>query len=152
MEHHMEVVMITWWYIWWSQRQIKNKEAVPTPERSVINILDILANSIKVRGAGNAIRRGGWSRPASGVYKLNVDAAYDESSGRGATGAIIRDSRGNFFAACCSFCEDAVDVAAMEASALLAGLRLAEQFGTQTLVVECDSMEVVQAVADPFGV
>jgi ribonuclease HI len=37
----------------------------------------------------------------------------------------------------------------MEASALLAGLQLAEQFGAQSLVVESDSLEVVHAVQNP---
>jgi ribonuclease HI len=37
----------------------------------------------------------------------------------------------------------------MEASALLAGLELAEQFGAQSLVVESDSMEVVHVVQNP---
>jgi ribonuclease HI len=56
------------------------------------------------------------------VYKLNVDVAFDSDTGHGATGAIIRDSGGNFMVACCDFTDSAIDAAAMEASALLAGL------------------------------
>jgi ribonuclease HI len=52
-------------------------------------------------------------------------------------------------AACCDFTDSAIDVAAMEASALSAGLQLVEQFGPSLLMVESDSMEVVQAVLDP---
>jgi ribonuclease HI len=37
----------------------------------------------------------------------------------------------------------------MEAVALLAGLKLAEQFGAQSLLVESDSMEVVNVVHSP---
>jgi hypothetical protein len=95
------------------------------------------------------IRREGWKKPASGVYKLNVDAAFDADSGRGATGAIIRDAGGNFIAPSCEFTDYTIDAAAMEASALLAGLKLAEQFGARSLVVESDSMEIVQVVLDP---
>jgi hypothetical protein len=43
-------------------------------ERSIINIQGILANSVKLKGSGNLIRRDGWKRLATGVYKLNVDA------------------------------------------------------------------------------
>jgi ribonuclease HI len=145
----MELVMTTCWYLWWSRRQVKNKEPVPTPERTIINIQGIVANGVKLKGTGNVIRRVGWQRPASGVYKLNVDAAFDSDTGHGATGAIIRDSGGNFMAACCDFTDSAIDAAVMEASALLAGLQLAEQFGPSLLMVESDSMEVVQAVLDP---
>jgi ribonuclease HI len=149
MEHRAELVMITCWYLWWSRRQIKNKEPVPSPERTIINIQGILANSVKIRGIGNAIRRNGWMRPAKGVYKMNVDAAFDADSGRGATGVIIRDSGGNFVAASCNYTDSAIDATTMEASALLSGLQLAEQFGANSLVVESDSLEVVQAVLDP---
>ena len=100
-EHRIPTVMIACWYIWWSRRQIKNKQPVPTVERSVLNIKGMVANCSKRRGAGNVVRKAGWSRPTMGVYKLNVDAAFDADTGRGATGAIIRDSGGNFIAACC---------------------------------------------------
>jgi ribonuclease HI len=78
-----------------------------------------------------------------------VDAAFDPDSGKGATGAIIRDFGGNFIAACCDYTDYAIDAAAMEALALFAGLQLAEQFGAHSLLVESDSMEVVEAVENP---
>jgi hypothetical protein len=76
------------------------QEQVPTIERTILNILGILANCEKLKGTRNSIRRGGWTKPATEVYKLNVDAAFDPDLGKGATGAIIRDSEGNFIAAC----------------------------------------------------
>jgi ribonuclease HI len=148
-DHVAELVMTACWYLWWSRRQIKNKEPVPTAERSIINISGIMANSVKIKGSGNAIRRGGWTKPATGVYKLNIDAAFDSNSGRGASGAIIRDAGGNFMAAACDYTDRASDAESMEASALLAGLKLADQFNAQSLVVESDCMEVVMAVLNP---
>jgi ribonuclease HI len=88
-------------------------------------------------------------RPATGVYKLDVDAAFDADSRRGAPGAIIRESRGNFVVASCDYIDSAIDATTMEASALLSGLQLAEHFGVNYLVVESDSLEVVQVVLDP---
>ena len=49
-------------------------------------------------------------------------------------------------AACSDSNAYAFDVASMEVLALLAGLKLAEQIGGQSMMVETDSMEVVQAV------
>jgi hypothetical protein len=111
----METIMTTCWYIWWLRRQIKNKEPTPTPKRAAINILGIVANSVKVKGLGNMIRREGWKKPASGVYKLNVDPAFDADSCRGATGAIIRDAGGNFVAASCDFTDYTIDATVIEA-------------------------------------
>jgi hypothetical protein len=95
---------------------------VSSTERSIINIQGILANSVKLKGSGNLIRRDEWKRPATGVYKLNVDAAFDADTGHGATGDIIRDLGGNFVARSCDFIDIAVDATSMEASTLLAGL------------------------------
>jgi hypothetical protein len=80
----------------------------------------------------NALLKNEKTKPVSGVYKLNVDAAFDPDTGRGATGAIIRDSGGNFVVACCHHTDHAIDVATMEASALLDGLKLVEQFGASS--------------------
>ncbi|KAK1618873.1 hypothetical protein QYE76_024390 [Lolium multiflorum] len=68
---------------------------------------------------------------------------------RGASGAIIRDAGGNFMAAACDYTDRASDAESMDASALLAGLKLAEQFNAQSLVVESDCMEVVMVVLNP---
>ena len=127
-------VMATSWYIWWSWRQIKNKEPVPTTERTIINIKGILANYSKLKGAGNMARKDGWMKPATGVLKLNVDASFLPNTGTGSIGSIIRDSGGNFVAACCDSNAHAIDVASMEALALLAGLKLVEQIGGQSVM------------------
>ena len=142
-------VMVTCWYIWWSRRQIKNKESVPTPERTIINIKGMLANFSKLKGSGNLPRTDGWKKPATGVLKLNVDASFLPDAGTGSIGSIIRDSGGNFVAACCDSNAHAIDVASMEALALLAGLKLVEQVGGQSVIVESDSLEVVQAILNP---
>ena len=115
----------------------------------MLNINGILVNYSKLKGTGNTLRKEGWKKPAAGVYKLNVDAAYDPNTGKGATGAIIRDAGGNFIAACCDFNDVAIDVASMEASALIAGLMLAEQYGGHSWMVESDSMDIVEAILNP---
>jgi ribonuclease HI len=68
----------------------------------------------------------------------------------GAMGAVIRDSGGNFIAASCDYKEHAIDASTMEAMALLSGLRLAEGIGCHSIIVESDSMEVVDAMTNPF--
>jgi hypothetical protein len=41
-----------------------------------MSIRGIVANNIKVRGVTNTVKHHGWVKPASGVLKLNIDAAY----------------------------------------------------------------------------
>jgi D-aminopeptidase len=38
--------------------------------------------------------REGWRKPLEGKIVINVDAAFDENSGTGATGVIIKDDHG----------------------------------------------------------
>jgi ribonuclease HI len=54
-----------------------------------------------------------------------------------------------FIAAKTEHVQFALDVPSMEATALWKGLNLAEQLGVHSLLIESDSMEVVQAVLNP---
>jgi hypothetical protein len=132
------------------QTTIQKKEPVPNLERCVINIMAILANSLKLQGKANVSRIKGWKKLATDGLKLNVDASYMSDLGLGSTGASLRDSGGNFIAACYESNDHAIDVGAMEVAALLVGLQLAKELGCHSLSVESDSMEVVEAFLNPF--
>lgn len=66
----------------------------------------------------------------------------------GATGALLWDSIEKFIAASCSYEEFSMD-ASMEAFILLEGLCLVDELRIYSVVVECDSMEIVHAILDP---
>lgn len=57
----------------------------------------------------------GWQKPLEGNLKINVDAAFDEDSGTGATGAIIRDALGACVAASMCFLPHVIDAPTAEA-------------------------------------
>ena len=61
--------------------------------------------------------------------KLNVDATFDEDGRSGATGAILRDDRGNFIAAQGVYVERGADITSMEARAMMDDLILANSLG-----------------------
>jgi hypothetical protein len=63
-ENKTMTFMIACWYIWWSRRQIKHKEEVPTIDRTVLNIKGMVAYCARLRGPVNSIRRGGWMKPS----------------------------------------------------------------------------------------
>jgi hypothetical protein len=56
---------------------------------------------------------------------INVDAAFDEDSRKGATGVVIRDSSGSCIAAMQTFLAHVVDAPMAEAYAFRDGLTLA---------------------------
>ncbi|KAM0930229.1 hypothetical protein ACQ4PT_000998 [Festuca glaucescens] len=93
--------MIGTWYIWWERRQHINGDKLQLPHRTAMAITILAPNysaAAKTRKQ-NGIKRHGWRKPAGGLVKLNVDAAFDDMTKTGATGAILRDSNGLFIGA-----------------------------------------------------
>jgi hypothetical protein len=115
-------VAITCWYLWWERRQITHSEKVKLPAQTAMKMGAIYSNfaaacSPKVRWVVK-----GWSKPLQNFVKLNVDVSLDMDDLRGTTGAIIRDSKGNFVAASNNKLKFISDVLSPEIQALKHGL------------------------------
>jgi hypothetical protein len=102
-------------------------------------VANVFATKTKV-----PMRKLRWERPTAGF-----DARYHVDDDAAAKTALLRDSSGAFIAGCCSYKQHAMDASSMEAYALLDGLRLADKLGILAVLVESDSMEIVQAILDP---
>jgi ribonuclease HI len=142
------LVAVGAWYIWWERRQAVKGEKVPPPLRSAMPIIVLSANYLaaaRSKGDGR-IRKNGWEKPPKGLVKLNVDASYDENSKTGATGAILRDSKGFFIAASNQFIAYTEDVLSAEAIALKHGLELALNLGCNRIMVNSDSLMIIEAM------
>jgi hypothetical protein len=88
--------------------------------------------------------QGIWNKPPLGILKLNVDGAYITQTGAGGAGMILRDSKGLIiFSACRSlvFCSSALEA---ELQACLEGLKFALNLSHDKILVETDSLELVQ--------
>ena len=79
---------------------------------------------------------------------MNVDASFYLDAGSGAMGALFLDSEGAFIASSCSYKEFSMDVASVKVYALPKGLGLADELAIYSVVVECNSPEVVHAILD----
>jgi hypothetical protein len=124
-----EVIVTAAWFIWWRRRELKHKGSVPYPSRLALSINAMVANSNRAKKNTSGTIKKGWIKPPSGKVKLNTDAAVNLETRRASTGCIIRDSQGQFLAACRVDIEGVIDVASAEAQAVRGGLRLAERIG-----------------------
>ena len=82
---------------------------------------------------------------------MNVDAAFSEDTYSGACGAIIRDNRGFFVAASTAKLEHVADVLLAEAAALVEGLKLANTVGSNSLLVQTNSLILVELSNKTLG-
>jgi ribonuclease HI len=85
-----------------------------------------------------------WRKPARGEYKLSIDASF-HSNGRGSVGVVLRNDRGEALAGYAGPLNHLLDAAMAEALALLKGLKFLEQLGIQSVTIESDCLELIQA-------
>jgi ribonuclease HI len=107
-----------------------------------------LTKNYKLATKKASVLRQGWKKPPEGKVVVNVDAAFNENSGCGSVGSIIRDCSGGVLAAAHSFVPHLVDAPMAEAYALKEGLMLAQHIGCNRLIIQSDCMEVVQIMKD----
>ena len=85
-----------------------------------------------------------WECPQDGWLKCNTDGAFYDRSGQGATGAVLRDSSGNFIRGSAKWYDHCLDALIVEALACRDGLRLAIQFGARRVWLESDCQQLIQ--------
>ena len=87
-----------------------------------------------------------WTKPPQGWTKLNVDAAYDRSSGEANIGIVMRDYSGEVLLSAwkhgirCASVEDAEVVAGLE------GVQLSNEWIRKPTVIESDCHSVVKSL------
>lgn len=93
---------------------------------------------------GDRRRQMQWIPPVETWTKCNVDGNFFTNSREGGTGAVLRDSKGNFRGAKAVWHERCLDAMTMEALACQEGLVLARQCGVQRIHLETDCLELVR--------
>ena len=87
-----------------------------------------------------------WKKPPVGVYKINANGAIVDDGRRSSIGVVIRDFRGEAIAAPCRVLPDNFSVEETEALAVEARILLAKEMDLHQIIVESDSLSVVQSI------
>jgi hypothetical protein len=86
-----------------------------------------------------------WQHPPLNSYKLNIDACFFPN-GSGAADAILQNSNGQAVAGASWELNNILDDSSLQlVQALQRGLRLIEQIGCLSVIIELDSLQLVQA-------
>ncbi|MQM17558.1 hypothetical protein Taro_050531 [Colocasia esculenta] len=92
-----------------------------------------------------------WITPPSGRLKLNVDGAFMRTSGTTGGGGILRDHEGNMCWAFARAYHDLNSSLAAEAMALNGGLSICCSKGVSEVLVETDSLNLLQLVTNQIS-
>ena len=97
-----------------------------------------------------------WSPPPLSLFKINVDGAVATATKKPGVGVIVRDELGRVEATMCRNLNAPLGAIETESKAIEVGLLFAQDIGIQDIVVESDSLIMVQALngtsAPPFAV
>ncbi|KAE8656149.1 Detected protein of unknown function [Hibiscus syriacus] len=85
-----------------------------------------------------------WQKPLVGTFKINVNGTCLHSPASIAIGVLVRDSAGSVMAGEALLIVATRSVGVVKAMALSRGIRLAVDLGLSSVVIESDSMSVVQ--------
>ena len=138
-----EMIVVACWYLWWLRRQFTHEGIVHQLGRSAVSILVITANAANHPNMQVAEADLRWRKPEIRTVKLNVDDAFDVDQGTGGTTADIRDHKGRFMVAQCSYVPFAADSSTTEAMAMRDGLILVNSLGCNIVEAKSYSMEVI---------
>nr|XP_023873270.1 uncharacterized protein LOC111985845 [Quercus suber] len=89
-----------------------------------------------------------WKPLAFGVYKINFDGAFFEERACAGLGVVIRDSVGLVIGALSQKIRYPGSVDMVEALAACRAIVFAKELCLQSIVVEGDSLRVIQALVD----
>lgn len=119
----------------WSVKQITQWQEVQVQKVKTVNV--------QICQADAAIR---WLVPVAGGYKVNVDASVFARTSSFSIGMVLRDHVGGFCTARNLRKGAKVTVFEAEARGVLEAIRWIMEMGITNVVVECDSLLVVQSL------
>lgn len=87
-----------------------------------------------------------WVLPSLGFHKINVDGASSELDSFSSVGVVIRDCKGDVVATLCKPLQTCFSVELTEVFALEHGILFAQELHLTRVIVESDSLNVIQAI------
>jgi ribonuclease HI len=119
---------------------------VTSPSRTAFSIKAITSNVAAAQSVVQS-QKIPWQKHPAGSYKMNVDAFFFQV-GSGAAAAVIRNYKGEAVAGGSWLLNNVYDASTAETIALQKGLIMLENIGCNGVIMESDSLELIQACTD----
>lgn len=145
----LEIFLTTAWSIWYNRNQVVHKHSC-LPSSQVWNYAQRMQSDYKGAITANLLRQQPLDvsqvAPPPNTHKINVDGATSEDGRLSGVGVVICDCKGTMIAARSKQLDVLYDVETTEAFALENRILLASELMIPQVIIESDSLAVVQAV------
>ena len=101
---------------------------------------------MKFCGLGPSAYEVSWKKSQAGVFKINIDGATADDGRWSSIRVVIRDSKGEVTVALCRVLPSCFSMDEIEALAIKAGILLARELDLHQVIVESNSLSVVQRI------
>jgi hypothetical protein len=141
--------------LWFRRNKVVHGGDFTPPNTLSRRLLGLIMHStwpILKKGATDSQQRSNeqvqWRPPPQNTYKVNWDAALDSVNQRMGVGVIVRDHMGRVIAARSTTVEFSSEPVVAEAIAALHAAEFSRDLGLPKIILEGDSLQVVNAVQD----
>ena len=145
----LEILVATAWSIWLNRNKVVHESGGSSPSqiwnmarRTHEDYCDAIASHFLKQPPPDV----GWMAPPPEFYKINVDGATASERNLSCAGVVIRDCKGLVIATSNKVLNGAFAAEVTEALAVEEGVRLAKELDLSQVIIESDSVVVVEAI------
>ena len=146
----LEILFATAWSIWLNRNKVVHESGGSSPSqiwnmarRTHEDYCDAIASHFLKQQPPDV----GWMAPPPEFYKINVDGATAGERNLSCAGVVIRDCKGLVIAASNKVLSEAFAAEVTEALAVEEGVHLAKELELPQVIIESDSIVVVEAIS-----
>lgn len=142
------------WTLWSGQNARRHGRKVWEPGASVRYISSMLEELASLKSTDKPVKASSaakWQTPEEGWVKVNIDAAFDATTGSGSGGVVIHDHKGSVLAGAARWFDHVSDALTAEALAAKEGLELAMEMGYEKVILEVDCSNLKALLAGAEG-
>ena len=111
-----------------------------------ISMVSDYKEAVKFCGLGPSACEVSWKKSQAGAFKINIDGATADDGRWSSIRVVIRDSKGEVTVALCRVLPSCFSMDEIEALAIKAGILLARELDLHQVIVESNSLSVVQRI------
>ncbi|XP_041016296.1 uncharacterized protein LOC121258801 [Juglans microcarpa x Juglans regia] len=134
------------WAFWYRQNKLIYEQLKENLVAIINHALSLQNPTSSFRNTPNSTPTPCWNVPPTSFFKLNVDGALFYDNQKAGVGAVVRDDHGQVIMAVSKTEPEVSKAESVELLAMLRGLQFSSQMGLSKIILESDSLILVEAL------